>query len=90
MNAPVRQQVQQMLKDLPPEGLNELAQFIEFLQFKYQAAPPSGIKKTNEDSTSTNVPGNSLTARYKGFVQSPLSVAELTTAYELTLMGDDE
>lgn len=33
----VRQQVDQVLDELPPEGLEELARFLDFLRFKHGA-----------------------------------------------------
>ncbi|MFN3763534.1 MAG: hypothetical protein ACK4WK_10090, partial [Anaerolineae bacterium] len=32
----VRQQVYRVLEELPPESLEEVAQFLEFLRFKYR------------------------------------------------------
>jgi hypothetical protein len=84
----VKQQAQQLLDQLPPEGLEELLKFIEFLQFKYQLTfPPISAKSP---ATDQEIPRDSLTARYQGFVQSPLSVAELTAAYEFSMMDEDE
>lgn len=88
MDTSIRQQTQIILDQLPPEGLEELAQFIEFLVFKYhldRAASPS-----TPTAKSLSVPADSLTAHFQGFIQSPLTVAELSTAYELNLMGDEE
>ena len=84
----IKQHVQQLLDELPSEGLRELLWFTEFLQFKYRLANLS--ESINDSAADQGVPSESLTARYKGFVQSPLSVAELNTAYELSLMDDDE
>jgi len=36
----VRQQVHQILEELPPESLEELAHFLDFLRFKYGAGKP--------------------------------------------------
>jgi hypothetical protein len=88
MDISIKQQAQKLLDQLPPEGLRDLLWFIEFLQFKYQIASP--LESTTPSATDQEVPSDSLTARYRGFVQSPLSVAELTAAYELSMMGDDE
>jgi len=85
---PIKQQAQQLLDQLPPEGLQELLWFIEFLQFKYRLA--SSAEPIPPTSEGRKVPTDSLTFRYQGFAQSPLSVAELSAAYELSLMGDDE
>lgn len=35
MSLPIRQKAEDMLDKLPPEGLAELARFIEFLHYKY-------------------------------------------------------
>ena len=37
MTLSIRQETEQLLTQLPPEGLAELATFIEFLRFKYRA-----------------------------------------------------
>ena len=84
----IKQQVQQLLDELPAEGLRELLWFTEFLQFKYQLATfPEPVIPSSSDRT---IPPESFTARYRGFVQSPLTVSELHAAYEVSLMGDDE
>lgn len=36
----VRQQVYQALDELPPEGLEELARFLDFLRFKHRVGKP--------------------------------------------------
>ena len=41
-------------------------------------------------TTSADIPPDSLTARFRGIVESPLTVAELAAAYELQMMGDVE
>jgi len=88
MDISIRQQTQQLLEELPPEGLDELTHFIEFLYFKYRLTfPPT---PSTSAPVSSEIPSDSLTARFRGFVQSPLSVAELAAAYELHMMGDDE
>jgi hypothetical protein len=67
----IDEQTRQILAQLPPAGLAELAQYLEFLAFKYgliQASPTPRVNiKTSEES---------LTAHYQGFVQSPLTVAD--------------
>jgi hypothetical protein len=86
MDSSIRQQTLQLLDELPPEGLDELARFIEFLRFKYRPmSAPSSSAPIHSD-----IPPDSLTTRFRGFVQSPLSVAELAAAYEFHMMGDDE
>ena len=89
-NISIKHQTRQLLEQLPPEGLQELASFIEFLQFKYRRpVSPEQAASAPIDQQHV-VPPDSLTARYRGFVESTLSVAELTTAYELTMMDDNE
>ncbi len=36
----IRHRVHQVLDELPPEGLEEVVKFLEFLQFKYGAGKP--------------------------------------------------
>lgn len=88
MTLSTKQQTQQLLEQLPPEGIAELRSFIEFLQFKYRLAPP--VEPLPPSTLVAEVPADSLTARYRGFVQSRLSVAELGAAYETMLLGDEE
>lgn len=88
MENTIHRQTQKVLALLPPEGLEELAQFLEFLLFKYQLAQQP--QPSTSEPVSSSVSPDSLTARFQGFVQSPLKVAELSAAYELDLMGDDE
>jgi hypothetical protein len=83
----LQQQMQAVLAQLPPDGLEELARFLEFLSFKYhlQLSPaPSANTATSENLE------DSLTAQFQGFVQSPLNVAELNEAYEQYLTNEDE
>ena len=88
MTISIKEQAQQLLEQLPPEGLKELAWFIEFLQFKYRLATVS--EPAASPPTEPDIPAGSLTARCRGFIQSPLSVAELAAVYETSMMGDDE
>jgi hypothetical protein len=88
MSLSIRQEAEQLLDQLPPEGLVELKGFIELLALKYKLKSP--ITPKNPTSSQTDIPAQSLTARFQGLVQSPLKVAELSQAYELELMGDDE
>jgi hypothetical protein len=88
MDSTIHQQTQKALTLLPPEGLEELAKYIEFLLFKYKPIQPS--EPSTAEPISSSVSPDSLTARFQGFVQSPLKVAELSAAYEFNLMGDDE
>lgn len=90
MDTSIRQQTQTLLDQLPPEGLEELAQFIEFLVFKYHLDRAPIASPSTPAAASLRVPADSLTAHFQGFIQSPLTVAELSTAYELDLMGDEE
>jgi hypothetical protein len=88
MSLSIRQEAEQMLAQLPPEGLVELMGFIELLNLKYKIKSP--FTSPPSVSAQTYLPADSLTARFQGLVQSPLKVAELSLAYELDLMGDDE
>jgi hypothetical protein len=90
MDTSIRQQTQTLLDQLPPEALEELAQFIEFLVFKYHLDRAPIASPSTPTAASLSVPADSLTAHFQGFIQSPLTVAELSTAYELDLMGDEE
>lgn len=72
--------IQDILKSLTPELTAPWPQ-------RKSLEPSQPVKST---PTPANIPSDSLTARYRGLVQSPLSVAELTAAYEFQLMGDDE
>jgi hypothetical protein len=88
MSLSIRQETEQLLDQLPPEGLVELRRFIELLALKYKLKPP--LTPENPALSQTDIPAQSLTARFQGLVQSPLKVAELSQAYELGMMGDDE
>jgi hypothetical protein len=74
MDSTIHQQAQRASALLPPEGLEELAKYIEFLLFKYQSTHPS--EPSTAEPISSGVSPDSLTARFQGFVQSPLKVAE--------------
>ena len=39
----VRHKIHQAIDELPPESLEELAHFLDFLKFKYQAQPPRKV-----------------------------------------------
>ena len=88
MTLSIRQQTEEILTELPPEGLSELVRFIEFLRFKYLGSTP--VQATAKPASPPDIPADSLTAQYQGFVQSPLTVAELSTAYEFSLTDDQE
>jgi hypothetical protein len=88
MENSIQQQARKALVQLPPEGLEELAQYIEFLLFKYRLTNSSDSAAA--ESISSDMPADSLTARFRGFIQSPLTVAELSEAYELDLLDHDE
>jgi hypothetical protein len=88
MSLSIRQEAEQLIEQLPPEGLAELIGFIELLSLKYKLKSP--ITSKTPASPQVHIPPHSLTARFRGFVQSPLKVAELSLAYELDMMGDDE
>jgi len=80
----LRQQTHQLLEQLPTASLAELKSFMGYLQFKYQSTKPSHFNQT------IKVPPDSLTATYKGLVQSPLTVEVLHESYELHLTGELE
>ncbi len=84
----MQQQTLQILEQLPPAGLTELAQYMEFLRFKYR--PKVVARATPKMKGQLEIPPDSLTARFRGFVSSPLSVNALATAYEFYVMGDLE
>lgn len=88
MSLSIRQEAEQLLDQLPPEGWAELKGFIELLSLKYKLKSP--IPSANPEASQADIPTQSLTARFQGLVQSPLKVAELSQAYELGMMGDDE
>ncbi len=88
MSLSIPQEAEQLLDQLPPEGLVELKGFIELLALKYKLKSP--ITPENPASSQADVPAQRLTAHFRGLVQSPLKVAELGQAYEFELMGDDE
>lgn len=88
MSLSIRQEAEQLLDQLPPEGWAELKGFIELLSLKYKLKSP--LPSENQESSQADIPAQSLTARFQGLVQSPLKVAELSQAYELGMMGDDE
>lgn len=88
MSLSIRQEAEQLLDQLPPEGWAELKGFIELLGLKYKLKSP--LTSDKAVAFQSNLPADSLTARFQGFVQSPLRVAELSQAYEFELMGDDE
>ena len=85
-----RQDVLRKLDQLPPEGLTELALFIDFLAFKERRPPRRKAQHPAAGGSAAEalLPG-SATARFRGFVRSPISVAELLDDYELTLMGSE-
>jgi hypothetical protein len=90
-DAVTRREVLRKLDQLPPEDLVELALFIDFLVFKEQRQPrPDGPLPAVEDSDAETLLPGSLTARFQGFVRSPIPVAELLEDYELALMEDTE
>ncbi|MDM8531413.1 hypothetical protein QUF63_09580 [Anaerolineales bacterium HSG25] len=86
----LHKQTQRLLEQLPPAGLAELSRFIEFLYLKYRLKTPKKETRIVKPTSPLTVPADSLTHRFRGFVQAPLTVSELTTAYELSLMGDVE
>ena len=83
METSIYQQTEKILNQLPLEGLEELAHFLEFLSFKYQLARL--LEPSAPEPISSIVPADSMTVHFRGFVQSPLTVAELSGAYELNM-----
>jgi hypothetical protein len=84
----IKQQTQTILAQLPLEGLEELAHFLEFLSFKYHLQPPATTAADQQPDADNFT--DSLTAQFQGFVQSPLKTNELNEAYEQYLTGEEE
>jgi hypothetical protein len=91
MAASIRQQTEQLLEQLPPEGMAELAYFIEFLYFKYQLASPPRTEPESSVPTNLDISLDRPINHHPEFGQAPLSSAGLALDYNndpiLSLIG---